>query len=167
MALVFYNTRTRRKEPFVPLVRRARSRMYVCGVTVYDRCHVGHARSLVFFDASCATCAGAATTCTSSATSPTSTTRSSTAPASAASDVGRRSPNRFVDAMRARRGRARLRAARHRAARDRSHRRDARAHPPARERAASPTHVGDGDVYFSVADSARYGALSRPRRSTT
>ena len=24
--------------------------LYVCGVTVYDRCHVGHARSLVFFD---------------------------------------------------------------------------------------------------------------------
>ncbi|HXC51922.1 MAG TPA: cysteine--tRNA ligase [Candidatus Limnocylindrales bacterium] len=50
MALVLYNTRTRREEPFVPLVAGKIS-MYVCGITVYDRCHVGHARSLVFFDA--------------------------------------------------------------------------------------------------------------------
>src|SRR5688572_5193403 len=50
MGLVLYNTRTRREEPFVPLVA-GRISMYVCGITVYDRCHVGHARSLVFFDA--------------------------------------------------------------------------------------------------------------------
>jgi cysteinyl-tRNA synthetase len=50
MGLVLYNTRTRREEPFVPLVPGKIS-MYVCGITVYDRCHVGHARSLVFFDA--------------------------------------------------------------------------------------------------------------------
>jgi cysteinyl-tRNA synthetase len=50
MGLVLYNTRTRREEPFVPLVD-GRISMYVCGITVYDRCHVGHARSLVFFDA--------------------------------------------------------------------------------------------------------------------
>jgi cysteinyl-tRNA synthetase len=50
VALVLYNTRTRREEPFVPLVPGKIS-MYVCGITVYDRCHVGHARSLVFFDA--------------------------------------------------------------------------------------------------------------------
>ncbi|MFN2376923.1 MAG: cysteine--tRNA ligase [Candidatus Binatia bacterium] len=50
MSLVLYNTRTRREEPFVPLVAGKIS-MYVCGITVYDRCHVGHARSLVFFDA--------------------------------------------------------------------------------------------------------------------
>jgi cysteinyl-tRNA synthetase len=50
MGLVLYNTRTRREEPFVPLVAGKVS-MYVCGITVYDRCHVGHARSLVFFDA--------------------------------------------------------------------------------------------------------------------
>ena len=49
MALVLYNTRTRREEPFVPLAS-GRISMYVCGITVYDRCHVGHARSLVFFD---------------------------------------------------------------------------------------------------------------------
>ncbi len=50
MSLVLYNTRTRREEPFVPLVA-GKIAMYVCGITVYDRCHVGHARSLVFFDA--------------------------------------------------------------------------------------------------------------------
>jgi cysteinyl-tRNA synthetase len=50
VALVLYNTRTRREEPFEPLVP-GRISMYVCGITVYDRCHVGHARSLVFFDA--------------------------------------------------------------------------------------------------------------------
>ncbi len=50
MALAFYNTRTRRKEVFEPLVAGKIS-LYACGITVYDRCHVGHARSLVFFDA--------------------------------------------------------------------------------------------------------------------
>ncbi len=49
MALSFYNTRTRREEVFEPVVP-GRVSMYVCGITVYDRCHVGHARSLVFFD---------------------------------------------------------------------------------------------------------------------
>ncbi len=49
MALAFYNTRSRRKEVFEPL-RPGKVSMYVCGVTVYDRCHVGHARSLIFFD---------------------------------------------------------------------------------------------------------------------
>jgi cysteinyl-tRNA synthetase len=50
VSLAFYNTRTRRKETFVPL-RAGQVSMYVCGITVYDRCHVGHARSLIFFDA--------------------------------------------------------------------------------------------------------------------
>ncbi len=49
MALAFYNTRSRKKEIFEPLTSGKIS-MYVCGVTVYDRCHVGHARSLIFFD---------------------------------------------------------------------------------------------------------------------
>jgi len=44
-----YNTMTRRKEEFVPL-RDAQVGMYVCGVTVYDLCHIGHARSAVVFD---------------------------------------------------------------------------------------------------------------------
>jgi cysteinyl-tRNA synthetase len=49
MALTIYNTLTRRKEPFEPL-EPGRVRMYVCGVTVYDLCHIGHARALVVFD---------------------------------------------------------------------------------------------------------------------
>jgi cysteinyl-tRNA synthetase len=49
VALAFYNTRSRRKETFEPL-QPGKISMYVCGVTVYDRCHVGHARSLIFFD---------------------------------------------------------------------------------------------------------------------
>ncbi len=44
-----YNTLTRTKEDFVPL-RPGEVRMYVCGVTVYDLCHVGHARSAIVFD---------------------------------------------------------------------------------------------------------------------
>ncbi|GAB2804475.1 cysteine--tRNA ligase [Halomonas shantousis] len=44
-----YNTLTRRKEPFVPL-EPGRIRMYVCGITVYDYCHIGHARVMVAFD---------------------------------------------------------------------------------------------------------------------
>jgi cysteinyl-tRNA synthetase len=47
--LKIYNTLTGRKEPFKPLVRR-KVRMYVCGVTVYDECHLGHARSALIFD---------------------------------------------------------------------------------------------------------------------
>ncbi len=49
MTLYIYNTLTRRKERFVPL-RPGRVGMYVCGVTVYDHCHVGHARVMVVFD---------------------------------------------------------------------------------------------------------------------
>ena len=44
-----YNTLTRRKEELVPL-RPGEIRMYVCGVTVYDLSHVGHARSALVFD---------------------------------------------------------------------------------------------------------------------
>ncbi len=44
-----YNTMTRTKEEFAPLTP-GEVRMYVCGVTVYDRCHIGHARSAVVFD---------------------------------------------------------------------------------------------------------------------
>jgi cysteinyl-tRNA synthetase len=43
------NTLTRKKEPFVPLTP-GEVRMYVCGVTVYDLSHIGHARSAVVFD---------------------------------------------------------------------------------------------------------------------
>ena len=49
MALTVFNTLGNRKEPFVPLTPEA-VRMYVCGVTVYDLCHIGHARANVAFD---------------------------------------------------------------------------------------------------------------------
>ncbi|MCL7930856.1 cysteine--tRNA ligase [Halomonas llamarensis] len=44
-----YNTLTRRKEPFQTL-EPGKVRMYVCGMTVYDYCHLGHARVMVAFD---------------------------------------------------------------------------------------------------------------------
>ncbi|GIX22042.1 MAG: cysteine--tRNA ligase [Gammaproteobacteria bacterium] len=47
--LQLYNSLTRRVEPFQPL-EPGRVRMYVCGVTVYDFLHLGHARMLVVFD---------------------------------------------------------------------------------------------------------------------
>ena len=47
--LNIHNTLTRRIEPFVPLVP-GEVRMYVCGMTVYDYCHLGHARVMVVFD---------------------------------------------------------------------------------------------------------------------
>ena len=49
MALRVYNTLTGEKEVFVPLIP-GRAGMYVCGVTVYDFCHIGHARANVVFD---------------------------------------------------------------------------------------------------------------------
>jgi len=49
MSLRLYNTATRTKEDFVPL-REGEVGMYVCGVTVYDLCHIGHARSAIVFD---------------------------------------------------------------------------------------------------------------------
>ena len=49
MALAVFNTMGNRKEPFVP-VTPGHVRMYVCGVTVYDLCHIGHARANVAFD---------------------------------------------------------------------------------------------------------------------
>jgi cysteinyl-tRNA synthetase len=44
-----YNTLTRRKEPFTP-IEPGKVSMYVCGMTVYDFCHLGHARVMVAFD---------------------------------------------------------------------------------------------------------------------
>ena len=49
MTLRIYNTITRRKEDFIPL-EAGIVRMYVCGVTVYDYCHLGHARAYVVWD---------------------------------------------------------------------------------------------------------------------
>jgi cysteinyl-tRNA synthetase len=49
MALHFYNTLTGKDEEFHPLTS-GQVKMYVCGVTVYDRSHIGHARALITFD---------------------------------------------------------------------------------------------------------------------
>lgn len=50
MALQLYNTLTRKKDHFKPL-KPGKIDLYVCGITVYDYCHIGHARVLVAFDA--------------------------------------------------------------------------------------------------------------------
>ncbi len=49
MALSIYNTLTKTKDIFTPLVGN-QVRLYVCGMTVYDFCHIGHARVMVAFD---------------------------------------------------------------------------------------------------------------------
>ncbi len=49
MTLNIYNTLTRQKEEFKPLVA-GKVGMYVCGMTVYDFCHIGHARAFIAFD---------------------------------------------------------------------------------------------------------------------
>ncbi len=49
MTLKIYNTLTRQKEEFKPL-QAGKVGMYVCGMTVYDFCHMGHARVMVSFD---------------------------------------------------------------------------------------------------------------------
>ncbi|RRV15865.1 cysteine--tRNA ligase [Pseudomonas saudiphocaensis] len=49
MALSIYNTLSKSKDAFTPLVGN-QVRMYVCGMTVYDFCHIGHARVMVAFD---------------------------------------------------------------------------------------------------------------------
>jgi cysteinyl-tRNA synthetase len=47
--LTLFNTLTGKQEAFRPIESK-RVRMYVCGVTVYDYCHIGHARSALIFD---------------------------------------------------------------------------------------------------------------------
>ncbi|WP_096669814.1 cysteine--tRNA ligase [Polaromonas sp. AET17H-212] len=49
MSLRIYNTLTRAVEDFSPLVP-GQVRMYVCGMTIYDLCHIGHARMMMAFD---------------------------------------------------------------------------------------------------------------------
>ena len=49
MQFSLYNTLSGEKEPFKPLVA-GKIGMYVCGITVYDFCHIGHARVMVVFD---------------------------------------------------------------------------------------------------------------------
>ncbi|MFH1202354.1 MAG: cysteine--tRNA ligase [Candidatus Omnitrophota bacterium] len=49
MTLYIYNSLSRKKESFEPL-KPPKVNIYTCGVTVYDECHIGHARSLYIFD---------------------------------------------------------------------------------------------------------------------
>jgi len=49
MTIRLYNTATKNKEDFKPL-KEDEVGIYVCGVTVYDLCHIGHARSAIVFD---------------------------------------------------------------------------------------------------------------------
>ncbi|MEC4806020.1 MAG: cysteine--tRNA ligase [Jaaginema sp. PMC 1079.18] len=49
MAITFYNTLTRKKEAFKPL-ESGKVRLYCCGITVYDYCHLGHARTCLIWD---------------------------------------------------------------------------------------------------------------------
>lgn len=47
--MLIYNTLGRKKEEFVP-AQAGKANMYVCGITAYDLCHIGHARSALVFD---------------------------------------------------------------------------------------------------------------------
>ena len=49
MSIYIYNSLTRKKECLKPIDGRI-IKMYSCGVTVYDKCHIGHAKSLYLFD---------------------------------------------------------------------------------------------------------------------
>jgi cysteinyl-tRNA synthetase len=49
MTIRLYNTASRSKESFTPITE-GKVGIYVCGVTVYDLCHIGHARSVIVFD---------------------------------------------------------------------------------------------------------------------
>jgi cysteinyl-tRNA synthetase len=49
MTLTVYNTLSRRQEPF-ETVEPGKVKMYYCGVTVYDYCHLGHARACIVWD---------------------------------------------------------------------------------------------------------------------
>jgi len=49
MSLRIFNSLTREQEPFSPL-EAGHVRMYVCGMTIYDLCHIGHARMMMAFD---------------------------------------------------------------------------------------------------------------------
>ncbi|MCK5229088.1 MAG: cysteine--tRNA ligase, partial [Desulfobulbaceae bacterium] len=47
--LTIHNTLTGRKSPFEPM-EKGHIKLYVCGITAYDYCHIGHARSVLVFD---------------------------------------------------------------------------------------------------------------------
>ena len=47
--LTIFNSLSRTKQAFVPITP-GQVKLYVCGVTIYDYCHIGHARTYVAFD---------------------------------------------------------------------------------------------------------------------
>ncbi|MFN7699047.1 MAG: cysteine--tRNA ligase, partial [Deltaproteobacteria bacterium] len=49
MTITLYDTMTAKKQPFTP-AEPGKARIYVCGPTVYDYAHVGHARCYVIYD---------------------------------------------------------------------------------------------------------------------
>ncbi len=49
MSIRIYNTLTHKKEPLTP-IEPGHVKLYVCGITSYDYCHIGHARSSLAFD---------------------------------------------------------------------------------------------------------------------
>lgn len=49
MSIAIYNTKSGKKTPFSPL-EKGHVKLYVCGITAYDYCHIGHARSTLVFD---------------------------------------------------------------------------------------------------------------------
>ena len=49
MTLRIHNTLTRAAERFTP-IEPGHARLYVCGITIYDLCHMGHARFMLAFD---------------------------------------------------------------------------------------------------------------------
>ena len=49
MSIEIFNTKTGQKSPFVTLAQ-GKVKLYVCGITAYDYCHIGHARSALVFD---------------------------------------------------------------------------------------------------------------------
>ncbi|MDO8527362.1 MAG: cysteine--tRNA ligase [Deltaproteobacteria bacterium] len=49
MPIRVYNSLTQKKEEFIP-IKKGKVKMYVCGITPYDACHLGHARAAVAFD---------------------------------------------------------------------------------------------------------------------
>ena len=48
--MIIYNTLSEKKENLGKLVREKKLKMFVCGPTVYDYAHIGHARTYIFFD---------------------------------------------------------------------------------------------------------------------
>ena len=94
---VLYNSEQRKKVEFVPR-KEGQIDMYVCGMTVYDYCHIGHARVMVAFDYIIRFCVVRAGKFAISATLLILMTRSLPVPMKMAKPSNN-SPARFIDAM--------------------------------------------------------------------